>query len=102
MTHSVISQKFLVGPWGPLGIFASAWTNRKLIIRMSARDIESRYRGSFFGLAWSVIVPLLMLAIYTFVFSVIFQAKWDTPVENKAHFALVLFLGLIVFNAFSD
>ena len=44
-----------------------------------------------------------MLAVYTFVFSVVFQARWGTAtIGPKAEFALLLFAGLIVFNAFSE
>lgn len=88
---------------GPLGPFLSAWHNRGLIIRLTRREIEARYRGSSLGLLWSVIVPLLMLAVYTFVFSVVFQARWGTTGEmSRAQFAMIVFSGLIVFSFFSE
>ena len=43
-----------------------------------------------------------MLAVYTFVFSVIFKARWNPGSSSKTEFALVLFAGLIVFNLFSE
>lgn len=43
-----------------------------------------------------------MLAVYTFVFSIIFQARWDVKSESKTEFALILFAGLIVFNLFAE
>ncbi|SFU72912.1 lipopolysaccharide transport system permease protein [Nitrosomonas eutropha] len=43
-----------------------------------------------------------MLAVYTFVFSVIFKARWNTGSDSKTEFALVLFAGLIVFNLFAE
>lgn len=44
-----------------------------------------------------------MLAIYTFVFSVVFKAKWgDSHSDNKTEFAIILFAGLIVFNFFAE
>ena len=62
-----------------------------------------RYKGSFIGLGWSFIQPLMMLCVYTFVFSVIFKARWGMdPDESKAAFALVLFMGLITFSLFSE
>jgi len=68
---------------------------------MIKREVVGRYRGSFFGLAWSFFNPILMLTIYTFVFSVVFKAKWGVGSdEGKAQFALTLFIGLIVFNFF--
>ncbi len=84
---------------GPFAIFRSAWTHRKLIYRLAVRDIESRYRGSMLGITWALLIPLLLLAVYTFVFSVIFEAKWGLKQES---FALILFSGLILFNIFSE
>jgi lipopolysaccharide transport system permease protein len=49
---------------------------RELIWQMSKRDVMGRYKGSFLGLAWSLFNPILMLTVYTFVFSVIFKSRW--------------------------
>lgn len=76
--------------------------NFPLITSLTKREIEGRYKGSFMGLLWSFLVPLLMLGVYTFVFSVVFQARWDVEFESKTGFALVLFTGLIFFNLFSE
>lgn len=76
--------------------------HRALIGDLVKRDFVGRYRGSIFGVAWSLFSPLLMLAIYTFVFSVAFQARWGTEDESKATFALVLFSGMIVHAFFAE
>lgn len=74
-----------------------------LIKQFIKRDIAARYKGSYLGILWSFVTPLLMLTIYTFVFSVVFQARWGTEGEtSKVEFALLLFSGLIVFNLFSE
>lgn len=87
----------------PLKFFLMLKNKRELIYQFSKRDVISRYKGSFLGIIWSFITPLIMLAIYTFVFSVIFQAKWGTGIEvSKAQFALTLFCGLITYNVFSE
>lgn len=86
----------------PVGAVRSLLANRQLIARMGQREIIGRYKGSAMGLAWSFITPLFMLAIYTFVFSVVFQARWGTSEESKTQFAVVLFAGLIVHTLFSD
>lgn len=86
----------------PLAPLMSAWSYRELISRLTYRDIQARYRGSIMGLAWSIIVPIVLLAVYTFVFSVVFQSRWGIHNTSKAHFAIVLFCGLLVFNFFSD
>lgn len=76
---------------------------RELIWQMSKRDVMGRYKGSFLGLTWSLFNPILMLTVYTFVFSVIFKSRWgNSPDAGHADFAIVLFTGLIVFNLFSE
>lgn len=82
---------------------ASIWAHRKLIVEMSKRDVIGRYRGSLMGLAWSFLNPLLMLLVYTFVFVVVFQARWAGAVtDTKAEFAVVLFAGLIIYALAAD
>lgn len=78
--------------------------NRWLIFSLIRRDIASRYRGSVAGIAWSFLTPLIMLLIYTFVFSVVLKARWNTgvAVEDNASFALILFVGLIVHGFLSE
>jgi lipopolysaccharide transport system permease protein len=86
----------------PLSWIFSAWRNRVLLHRLTKREIEAKYKGSAFGFLWSILTPLLLLAVYTFVFSVIFNARWDNQSSSKVEFALILFSGLIVFNIFSE
>lgn len=77
--------------------FRCLYRHRSLLVDLARRNVAQRYRDSLFGGAWSVIQPILMLAIYTFVFSVVYQVRWNTgPVENQASFALALFLGLVL------
>ena len=61
-----------------------------------------RYRGSMLGVLWPFLNPVLMLAVYTFFFSVVFKARWPGGSESKTEFALILFSGLMVFNFFSE
>lgn len=77
-------------------------TNKNLIVSLSKRDIVSKYQGSFIGLIWSFINPVLMMVIYTFVFSVVFKTRWGAGVDSKGEFALALFIGLIFFGLFSE
>lgn len=84
--------------------FAHAlWTHRELWWRLTEREILGRYRGSALGIGWSFITPLAMLAVYTFVFSQVFQARWGgLEKAGPLGFAVNLFAGLIVFNLFSE
>lgn len=86
----------------PKEIFASFWRNRELAYSLAKREVLGKYRGSMMGVFWSFLTPLMMLAVYTFVFSVVFKAKWSVQSDSKTEFALVLFAGLIVFNLFSE
>lgn len=82
---------------------ASLWRNRQLIFQMSKREVVGRYRGSIMGMAWSFFNPVLMLAVYTFVFSVVFKARWGVGgEESKTQFAIVLFVGMIVHGLFAE
>lgn len=87
---------------GPFVMFSSLWENRSLIRQLTKREILGRYRGSVMGLLWSFINPFFMLAVYTFVFSVVFKARWNVESNSKTEFALVLFIGLIFFNLFAE
>lgn len=88
----------------PIHIFRNLWQYRYLISQMTWRDFGQRYRGSYLGLLWSVINPLLLLLIYTFVFSVVFKARWQPQQENQplGEFAIILFAGLIPYYFFSE
>jgi lipopolysaccharide transport system permease protein len=80
----------------------SLWRHRQLLAQMVRREVAGRYRGSVLGLLWSFFNPVFMLAVYTFVFSVIFQAKWGGQSGSRTEFAIILFAGLIVFNLFAE
>lgn len=89
-------------PATPTEMVASLWRNRSLIHASTKREVLGRYRGSALGLLWSIFNPVFMLAIYTFVFSAVFKARWNAESESKTEFALVLFAGLIIFNLFAE
>lgn len=86
----------------PLALFQSGWTWRRLIARLTKREILARFRGSVLGLSWLVLLPLLMLAVYTFAFAVVFKARWAGAETSTGTFALVLFAGLTIFSLFSE
>ncbi|NNM87773.1 MAG: ABC transporter permease [Phycisphaerae bacterium] len=93
----VIKRVVSCAPW------ISLWRYRGLIWQMAKRDVLGRYRGSFIGLAWSFFYPLVLLAVYTFVFSAVLKVRWRTgPRESMGTFALALFSGMIVYMLFSE
>ncbi len=78
------------------------WNFLTLIGQLTWREIETRYRGSFLGALWSVASPLFMLAVFTFVFAVVFEARWGKGQASTVEFALVIFAGLTTFNLFAE
>lgn len=85
-------------------LIRSLWFNRQLIRQMTVREVVGRYKGSVMGLFWSFLNPVFMLVVYTFVFSVVFKARWGMGgvEETKTQFAVVLFVGMIVHGLFAE
>jgi lipopolysaccharide transport system permease protein len=75
-----------------------------LTAQLIRREIVGRYRGSVLGILWSLLTPLFMLAVFTFVFGTVFKARWTGTSENASvgEFAVILFTGLIVFQLFAE
>lgn len=88
--------QFLAGPFRAFG------RDRSLTAQLARRDIVGRYRGANFGLFWSLIGPLLMLAIYALAFGHILGSRWVRPEGEAADFAIVLFMGIIVHGFFAE
>ena len=74
---------------------------RGLLFELVKREFTGRYQGSFGGVAWSFAQPLFLLAVYTLAFGVVLKARWGFG-GGTADYALMLFAGLIVYNAFSE
>lgn len=105
--RSLSASNFMINRFfakiNPFEIFKKLWRHRSLIGQMTRRDVAQRYRGSYLGILWSFITPLLMLGVYTFVFSVVFHASWQSDRQSSlGEFALTLFAGLSAFNLFSE
>lgn len=84
-----------------LTFMVSLYRYRELWWRLSEREVIRRYRGSILGWGWSLLTPLLMLAVYKFVFSTVFKASWGVHGQvGPLPFATNLFAGLIVFGLF--
>jgi lipopolysaccharide transport system permease protein len=100
ISHQPESIWHYANPWRMVAHFAE---RRELIWQFTLREVQARYRGSYLGILWAFVTPFLMLTVYTFVFSVIFKARWGvSQSESFMDFALILFSGMIAFNVFSD
>lgn len=98
MTRADVSRPSV----SPLALLAAPMGHASLLWQFSRRELAGRYRGSLLGFGWAIVNPLLLLAIYTFVFSVVFALRWDGPVQDRAGFALVIYTGMIVHAFFAE
>lgn len=89
-------------PTSAVSMVASFWRNKDLIFQLTRREVIGRYKGSVIGIFWSFVNPLALLAVYTFVFSVVFKAKWGVENENRTEFAVLLFAGMIIHTLFTE
>jgi lipopolysaccharide transport system permease protein len=83
-------------------MLAALVANRGLIASLVRREVVGRCRGSTHGLLWSILNPVLMLAVYTFVLSEVFKKSWIGGTGSRTEFAQVLFAGPMVFNFFAE
>lgn len=82
--------------------FLSIWRNREIFRRVVTRDVLSSFRGSVLGLSWLVVVPLTLVAIYTFVFGAVLKSSWAVTTHTPYEVPLIFFTGLIVFGFFME
>ena len=74
--------------------------HRVLIHSLVMRELKARYRGSVGGFLWSFLNPLLLLAVYTIVFTTIFEPPRATGADTQPY-ALFLFCGLLPWTWFA-
>src|SRR5436190_9088144 len=75
--------------------FKELWRYRDLLTQLIARNIKTRYKRSVLGILWTMLNPLLMMLVLTFVFSEVFRFK----IEHYAAYALA---GLLLWNFFAQ
>jgi lipopolysaccharide transport system permease protein len=87
-----------------ISIIKSIWTNFPLIRRLVTREVERKFKGTVFGLLWTIVGPLLMLATYTFAFGTVFGAKWGIAgtVASAVPYPLAIFSGLMLATMFME
>ena len=79
-----------------------AWHFRELIRAVVRRELMARFSGSILGWLWAIFGPLLMLSVYTVIFSNAVGIRSSTASHGVAHYSLNIFVGLIVFNLFAE
>jgi ABC-type polysaccharide/polyol phosphate export permease len=71
-------------------VYADLFRYRELFGNLFRRDVQAKYRGSLLGVAWTLANPVLLMAVYLLVFSVL----WKTPFSSQGNYALFLLVGL--------
>ena len=87
---------------GLLSVPGSLLRHRAVIAQLVQREVVGRYRGSFLGLLWSFLHPLLMLSIYTFVFGLVFKSRWRPEATDTMEYAVVMFAGVMLHGFISE
>ena len=65
--------------------------NRALLRQLVLRNISLRYKGSLLGFLWTFLMPLIMLSVYTFIFSVVFKSRWNIDTgDTRGAFAIIM------------
>jgi len=72
-----------------------------LVMSLAKRELAARYKGSILGILWAVLNPIVMIAIFTFIFAGIFKARFPGS-SSQWDYALYLFCGLLPWNAFQE
>lgn len=80
-----------------------SWLQRQLFSKLLRRDFAERYRGSYLGILWALLLPLLSLLVFTFFFGVIFKMRWAGRDQGSLdELALILFVGLALYNFLAE
>jgi lipopolysaccharide transport system permease protein len=89
--------------WVLYRVFHQCWLQRQLFLKLLRRDFAERYRGSYLGLLWSLLLPLLSLLVFTFFFGVIFQMRWAGRNDaSLGDLALILFVGMALYSFLAE
>ncbi|TVR66167.1 MAG: ABC transporter permease [Candidatus Competibacteraceae bacterium] len=84
-------------------VVRQCWLQRQLFLKLLKRDFAERYRGSYLGVLWSLLLPLLSLLVFTFFFGVIFQMRWGGQTDGSlVDLALALFVGLALYGFLAE
>jgi lipopolysaccharide transport system permease protein len=98
MSRMISSQTARRAVWKPLWQLPGRFD---LILSLARRELGARYKGSVLGIVWAVLTPMVMIAIFTFIFAGIFKARFGES-NSQWDYALYLFCGLLPWNAFQE
>lgn len=93
-------QPSFVALLNPVVPIRTLWIHRRLLWQFTLRNLEMRHKGSVLGFAWAVLNPLMLLALYLFVFGFIFGGSFHG--ESRWEYGLGIFLGLSIFHLVAE
>lgn len=82
-------------------ILKSLAESRKLLRDFVARDLRARYVGSSLGFFWSVVYPIMNLAVYVFVFQIVLKTTWGADM-GSGEVVLQMLVGIVAWSAFAE
>lgn len=93
-----------ISTFNPIHILIDLWRHRYLIGQLVRRDVLLKYKGSYLGVGWSFLYPLLLLSAFTLVFGGVFGGRWGGASGGMKGLELALFMycALVVFTPFSE
>lgn len=86
----------------PMTLLSLTIKQRALIWQFTKRNIETRHKGNALGLLWLILNPLIQMCIYSFVFGVIFEARFNSNDESGLSYALGIFLSLTIYQFIAE
>lgn len=100
MNPSETQFRYLMNPIYTLRRFLR---HREPLVQLSKREIARERKGNILGDLWLIVTPLIMMALYSFVFGVLLGARYTQSSASSGYeFAMGIFLGLIIFNVLSE
>lgn len=86
----------------PTSLIKNLYAHRWIIYRFTIRDLSKKYKGTYLGLLWSLVNPIVSLMVYTLVFGYVLNARFAVDYDhNSAHYPLMLFCGIVIYSIFS-
>jgi lipopolysaccharide transport system permease protein len=75
---------------------------KDLVSQLVRREFSTRYRGSMLGVLWAVVNPILTVLIFSFLFEIIFKARWGSEPNSPGDFAIIALVGMVVHGIFAE
>lgn len=89
-------------PVALLSPFAALARHRALILELTRREVDGRYRGASLGMLWALVSPFLMLCIYAIAFGTVLGGRWPEVRATDTPFSIVLFAGMIPYFVLAE